>query len=480
MSTTITFYNTPSKKKEVFSPLKSDIVTIYTCGPTVYNYLQVGNWITYIRWDILIRTLHLAGYRTQRVLNITDVGHLVSDADEGEDKLQKGARREGASAWDIAKRYTEDFYAGMEALNFIPPEYITKATDYIEQQIDLVKVLEQKGYTYKTDDGIYFNTSKFPTYADFAKLDLEGLQAGARVEASEQKRSPSDFALWKFSPESEQRDMEWDSPWGKGFPGWHLECSAMAMDKLGESIDIHTGGIDHIPIHHTNEIAQSEAATGKQFVRYWLHANFLMVNGTKISKSLGNSITLQDLHAQGFSPMDFRMFTLQSHYRTESNFTWENLMSAQNRLKHWQTIASLRHQTVDESYDENSESEKGDILIMQAIQSAKDSLFDDLNTPQAFAIIEEQFAKLEAQPLRTELLRSFTQLIHFIDDAFGLRLEPSTPDITDEQKTLIHDREQARADKNWSLSDDLRQELAKQGITVRDTSIGSTWERVSY
>lgn len=471
-------HNTRTKQLEEFKPIDSRCVTLYTCGPTVYNYLQVGNWVAYIRWDILVRTLRLAGYDVKRVMNITDVGHLTSDADEGEDKMQKGARREGLSAWDIAKRYTDDFILGMEKLNLFAPEHLTKATEFIPQQIKLIKTLENKGFTYQTADGIYFDTNKFPAYADFAHLDLEGQQAGARVSVNDDKRNPSDFALWKFSPANEKRDMEWESPWGIGFPGWHLECSAMAMDKLGETIDIHTGGIDHIPVHHTNEIAQSEAATGKRFANYWLHANFLMVNGTKISKSLGNGYTLQDLQKHGFKALDFRMFTLQSHYRTESNFTWENLESAKNRLAHWRNTASLRWQSADDLYDDQDMSyHEPNAALLGAIQAAQNALQEDLNTPQALSILEEAISSFGSHKINSNQLESFIRLLDFIDNALGLDLLQSTPDITSEQKELIHAREAARANKDWSLSDQLRDELITQGVKIRDTPQGSVWER---
>lgn len=314
-------YNTLTRTIDELKPINAPIVTVYTCGPTVYDYPQIGNWFTYVRWDTLIRTLKASGLQPNWVLNVTDVGHLVSDADEGEDKLEKGARREGKTAWDIAKFYTNDFVAGMHALNMLIPDQMPRATDHIAEQIDLIKKLEDKGFTYTTSDGIYYDTAKFPRYADFAKLDLDEQQAGARVKVNPEKRNSTDFALWKFSPKDHKRDMEWDSPWGKGFPGWHLECSAMSMKYLGETIDIHTGGIDHVPIHHTNEVAQSEAITGKPLANIWLHGNHIMVNGEKISKSLGNSIRLQDIQAKGFSPIVLRLHVLESHYRSQSKFS---------------------------------------------------------------------------------------------------------------------------------------------------------------
>ena len=280
---TLKLHNQLTKTVDVFTPQQPGRVTLYTCGPTVYNYPHVGNWSGYIYWDVLVRTLHANNLKVDRVMNITDVGHLVSDADDGEDKLEKGARREGKTAWEVAQFYTEDFLTGIKKLGLIEPTHITKATDFIDEQLELVRILQEKGVTYRIDDGIYFDTAKFPTYGDFAGLDLDAQKAGARVEFNPEKHNPSDFALWKFSPAGEKRDMEWETPNDlvdgatgiMGFPGWHLECSAMAMSLLGESLDIHTGGIDHIPVHHTNEIAQSEAATGKPFSQFWLHNDHL-------------------------------------------------------------------------------------------------------------------------------------------------------------------------------------------------------------
>src|SRR5882762_2990968 len=281
-------YNTPKKQTEEIQPQHAPGVSLYTCGPTVYDYPHIGNWFTFIRYDIFVRTLQQAGFNPQWVMNITDVGHLVSDADEGEDKIEKGARRENKSAWDIANFYTDYFVNGLKRLNITAPAQLPRATDHIQEQIELIQKLEEKGYTYTISDGVYYDTLKFPDYAAFAQLDLSEQEAGKRVQSNPEKRHPSDFALWRFSPKDHKRDMEWDSPWGKGFPGWHIECSAMSMRYLGETIDIHGGGIDHIPVHHTNEIAQSEAATGKKFVNYWVHHNFLLVDNHKMSKSLQN------------------------------------------------------------------------------------------------------------------------------------------------------------------------------------------------
>lgn len=472
----IQLHNTLTNHDDIFTPQNDDTVSLYTCGPTVYSEPLIGNWVSYIRWDTLVRVLLANDYHVERVMNITDVGHLVSDADEGEDKMEKGAKREGVTAWEVAKRYTDSFLDGMKQLNLLPPQHLTKATDYIAEQIALVHTLEQKGYTYVIDDGVYFDTSQFPTYADFAQLDLEALRAGARVEVNDQKRQPWDFALWKLSPQGETRDMEWESPWGVGFPGWHLECSAMAMKHLGETLDIHTGGIDHIPVHHTNEIAQSEAATGKPFSRFWLHNNHLKVNGTKISKSLGNGYTLQDLKEKGFTPIDFRMFVLQSHYRTEGNFTWENLEAAANRLNHWQQLAALRWQVHDTlSDDSDKDSHDTSAKLLAASHAALEAINHDLNTPAALSVIEEAFTMLENTNLDDVQQSSLKALLIFIDDVLGLELQTSTPDISDEQKQRIITRERARDSKDWATSDTIRDTLTSQGIGLNDHASGTRW-----
>ncbi|MDB5183600.1 MAG: cysS [Candidatus Saccharibacteria bacterium] len=474
---TVRLHNTLSKEVEVFASQEPNLVKLYTCGPTVYDYPTVGNWAAYIYWDTLVRTLRADGYSVERVMNITDVGHLVSDADDGEDKLEKGARREGKTAWEVAKFYTDDFLAGMEALNLITPEHITKATEYIPQQLELVRTLKNKGFTYQIDDGIYFDTSKFPTYADFAELDLADQRAGARVAFNEEKRNPSDFALWKFSPADEKRDMEWETPADlldgdvrMGFPGWHLECSAMAMDILGHTLDIHTGGIDHIPVHHTNEIAQSEGATGVKFSNYWLHSNHLKVDGTKISKSLGNGYTLANLQEKGFSPLDYRMFVLQGQYRNEGNFTFDNLTAAQNRRTHWRNIAALRHQT------HQTTGVNGDNPSPAVIGKIKEALNDDLNTPLALSVIDEVFSHLESHSIDKIDRDALVQLVEEIDELLGLKLAETTPDISDEQKQKIIERERVREAKDWTASDKLRDELHDSGIIIRDTPAGTIWE----
>lgn len=480
-------HNTLTKQLDEFTPQHGNKVTLYTCGPTVYDYLHVGNWTAYIYWDTLVRTLKTSGYEVERVMNITDVGHLVNDdIDEGEDKLEKGARRENKTAWQVAEFYANDFLDGMQKLNLLSPDHITKATDFIDEQLALVRTLKDKGYTYQISDGIYFDTAKFPRYADFANLDLEAQKAGARVEYNTEKKNVGDFALWKFTPEGQVRDMQWETPQDlldtpedekMGFPGWHLECSAMAMSILGPTIDIHTGGIDHIPVHHTNEIAQSEAASGQRFANYWLHCNHLKIDGGKVSKSLGNGYTLQDLADRGFGPMDLRMFVLQGHYENEGNFTFENLEAAKNRLRNWRNYAALRHQIHDTLRDD---SQKGTDDISTAFYTAQQSisaaLADNLDTPTALSVIDETFSFLNNRSLDDVHKTAFDQLLNLIDDILGLQLIVSTPDISDDSKRAIIERERAREAKDWQKSDELRDELLEQGIVVRDTSHGSIWQ----
>lgn len=484
---TLKLQNSLTGKQEEFTPIQAGKVSIYTCGPTVYDYLHVGNWSAYIYWDILVRTLAANGYQVERVMNITDVGHLVSDADEGEDKLEKGARREGKTAWDIAKFYTDDFLQGMQQLKLNPPEHLVKATDYIPQQLNLIRTLKIKGYTYQTSDGIYFDTAKFKTYADFAHLDLTAQQAGARVSINSEKKQPWDFALWKFSLIGQKRDMEWETPSDlldrplsqaetvMGFPGWHLECSAMAMAILGPTIDIHTGGIDHIPVHHTNEIAQSEAASDQQFAHYWLHNNHLKIAGGKVSKSEGNGYTLQDLAKRGFLPMDLKMFVLQGQFMNEGNFTWDNLAAARSRRLNWLNYAALRHQLNRLPATDSARSQQVSLSLKKASHSVVDALNDSLNTPLALSIVDQVFSDFDKLDDLANITDGLTDFINTIDQLLGLSLIASSLDITDEQKQLIKQREQARQQQDWRLSDELRDQLLSQGVAVRDSSVGTIW-----
>jgi cysteinyl-tRNA synthetase len=462
-------YNTLTRKLEQFEPQTAGEVSLYTCGQTVYDYAHIGNYSAYTRWDILARVLRESGYAVNWVMNITDVGHLTSDADEGEDKLEKGARREGKTAWEVAAYYGEDFVQGLRKLNFVMPTHLIKATDHIPEQIELVKTLEAKGFTYIIDDGVYFDTAKLDDYGKLTGQNLADLKAGARVAYNQQKRSTSDFALWKFSPKDVQRDMEWDSPWGKGFPGWHLECSVMAMQYLGETIDIHAGGIDHIPVHHTNEIAQSEAATGKQFAHVWLHANHMMVEGEKISKSLGNGKTLHNLADEGIEPLDVRMSYLQSHYRKQANFTMGGLQAARQRRLGLQAFADLRYQVKD----------GGELNAVSFIETQRvllQELQNDLHTPEALAALNALSESAQTYLVAPDAQDAFIAFIAFLDRVLGLKLGESS-DITPEQKEVIAQREVARGQKDFARADELRAQLEKQGITVRDTPLGSIWQR---
>ena len=462
-------YNSLTRKLETFTPQTEGEVGLYTCGPTVYDYQHIGNYSAYVRWDTLVRTLKESGYAVDWVMNITDVGHLTSDADEGEDKLEKGAKREGKSAWEVAQFYMDDFMLGLSALNIQTPSHVVRATDHIAEQIDLIKRLEAKGYTYTIDDGVYFDTSKFPTYGYLARLDIKNLQAGARVEMNKQKRNPTDFALWKFTPAGQKRDMEWESPWGNGFPGWHIECSAMAMKYLGDTLDIHTGGIDHLPVHHINEIAQSEGATGKQFSRYWLHANHIMVEGAKIAKSAGNGILLHNLAKEGFDALDVRMLLLQSHYRTQANFTMGGLLASRTRRLSLQAFADLRFQTVEGG-------ELDALSIDETKRIILEELKEDLHTPEALAALSDIASSAEANLVAPEAREKLTDFVAFLDRVLGLELG-TKGDITPEQKQKIAEREKARAAKDFARADALRDELSAQHIELRDTPIATIWYR---
>jgi cysteinyl-tRNA synthetase len=463
-------YNTLTREIEEIAPLRTGEVSIYTCGPTVYDYAHVGHWFTYVRMDTLVRALKSDEFQTNWVMNITDVGHLVSDADEGEDKLEKGAKREGKTAWEVAEFYTEDFLRGMDQLNMLKPANIVKATEHIKEQIELIQRLEAKGFTYVIDDGVYYDTSKFEGYAAFAALDLDEQMAGARVVINNQKKQPWDFALWKFSPKDHQRDMEWESPWGKGFPGWHIECSAMSMKYLGDTLDIHTGGIDHVPVHHTNEIAQSEAATGKRFANYWMHSNHVLIEGEKISKSLGNGIRLQELEKRGISPLALRLHVLESHYRSQSKFSWDSLQAAQNRLKDYRALADLRWQTVEKSADSVESFKKVEMDI-------KNHLLDDLNTPQVLTSLSAFSDVAKYRLIATANRHDFNGLLKKLDELLGLDLLNSA-DISDEQKELIVQREESRQKQDWLRSDELRDSLTASGLGVRDTEHGTIWFRL--
>lgn len=473
-------YNTLTRQVDTVLPIRAGSVGIYTCGPTVYDYAHIGHWYNYVRMDTLIRALRAEALNVNWVMNITDVGHLVSDADYGEDKLEKGARREGKTAWEIAEFYTADFMLGMRLLNIQTPTHIVKATDHIKEQIELIKRLEAKGYTYVISDGVYFDTSKFEGYSAFAALDLNEQQAGARVEVNAEKRNASDFALWKFSPEGTKRDMEWDNPFGngrKGFPGWHIECSAMSMKYLGESFDIHTGGIDHIPVHHTNEIAQSEAATGKRLANYWLHSNHVTINGEKISKSLSNGIRLQELIEQGISASAIRLNILESHYRTQSKFNTSSLTAAANRLNHWRAVAALVWQP---QTDTSAAPETTDILraISETSTSIAAALSDDLNTPLILSQVDQLFSAIETDLLNPAAVEPFKAFIDYLDAILGINLLESNGPLPNAAQSLLEQRRAARENKDWQKSDELREKLTALGYHIRDiTAEKAVWFR---
>lgn len=449
-------FNTLGRKLEEFKPFDKPEVKIYTCGPTVYSQPHIGNFAAYVYWDLLVRTLLANGYSVKRVINLTDVGHLTSDADDGEDKMEKGARQSGKTVWQVAEHYIEEFKRDYQALNLIEPQVWARATDYIAEDEALVDTLTAKGYTYETRDGIYYDTSKFPSYADFAKLDLENLKAGARVEYSSEKRNVSDFAIWKFIQPGENHTMRWDYLGRPGYPGWHLECSTIIHTELGETIDIHAGGIDHIPVHHTNEIAQSEAAFEKQLAKYWIHCHHLTVDKQKISKSLGNIWTLEDLAAKGYTPMDFKMWVLQGHYQSERDFNLESLAAAQSRRLEWRRrIGHLR-------YQHSLDSELAKAASAEAIAKILDAVSNNLNSPLAFAVIDS------TPPLTLEAWEQ-------IDQIFGLNLFRDTPNITDEQRTLLEQRYDAKLRKDYAAADQIRDVLAAGNIGIVDTKDGYAW-----
>lgn len=466
-------YNTLTRKIEDFKPINPPIVGYYSCGPTVYDYAHIGHARTYIFADVLERVLKYLAFNVKRVMNITDVGHLISDSDSGEDKMEKGAEREGKTVWDIAKFYTDDFMKMLSKLNIHKPEIICKATDYIPEMIDLIKILEKKEFTYRISDGIYFDTSKFPEYGKLTGQNFEKLQkslkSGARVEMVPGKKHPTDFAMWKLTSKDFKRQMEWDSPWGRGFPGWHIECSAMAMKHLGDTIDIHTGGVDHIPIHHTNEIVQSEAATGKLFVRFWLHADHLLVEGEKMSKSMGNFYRLDDIEKKGFDPLAMRYLFLTGHYRMQMNFTWQALEAAQIafiRLK--EQMMTLKVESEKNSRVSLSEDKLRQIDIYRS--KFTDAINNDLNTPQAVSLIWEVIKS------NLPLIDKY-DLVLLFDEVLGLGLADTEANkeekIPDEIMKLAEEREILRKQARFQGADMLRKKIEEKGYIVQDSPSGS-------
>jgi cysteinyl-tRNA synthetase len=460
----IKLYNTLTRKKEEFVPLVEGKVSMYSCGPTVYKYAHFGNMRAYIFMDSLRRVLEYNGYKVKSVMNITDVGHLLSDADEGEDKMVQSAAKENKTVYEIADFYTEQFFKDTDALNILRPTVAPKATDNIPEMIEMVKTLLEKGYAYETEDGIYFSVEKFPNYGKLSGVNLEEQMHGARVEVNTTKRNPIDFALWKKAEPN--HIMQWDSPWGKGYPGWHIECSVMSAKYLGKVFDIHTGGIDHIPIHHENEIAQSESCFGTKTTNYWMHNGFMSFEGGKMSKSLGNAFTITELNEKGYSPMVCRYFCLNVQYRQGLNFTFEAMDGAKTAYERLGTLL-LRHKQSEVKTDEEIlDKYKGEFLS---------AINDDLNIPLAIGVL---WTMLKEKPSK-----DIYELAIDFDRVFGLRLDKITPPekktepIPEQIQQILTKREQARKDKNWALSDELRAEADRLGYSIKDTKDGQVVEK---
>ncbi|MDR2588204.1 MAG: cysteine--tRNA ligase [Spirochaetales bacterium] len=460
-------YNSRGRRLETFIPRENGKAGMYACGPTVYNYAHIGNLRTYIFEDILRRTLAYAGYEVTHVMNITDVGHLTDDADEGEDKMQKSARETGRSVWDIAAMYTDAFFRDTDRLGILRPTVVCKATGHIEEMLALVSRLEAKGFTYEAGGNIYFSIDKFPDYGKLALLDRQELMAGARIEVDEAKRNPHDFVLWFTKSKFENQTMLWDSPWGRGYPGWHLECSAMSMKYLGEQFDIHCGGIDHIPVHHTNEIAQSEAATGKSpWVTYWLHGEFLIVDRGKMSKSKGGFLTLDKLMEEGFVPLDYRYFCLGGHYRSQLKFSFDGLASAASaRGNLMERIARF-----DRSAPVPRESLSAEALGL--VKDFGEHVCDNLNMPKALA---DLWTLVKGGLPDGEKITVLAEM----DTVLGLDLlKTQDTNLDADIEKLIEERLQARKEKDFARADEIRVQLKERGILLEDGPSGTRWKRL--
>lgn len=457
--------NSLTRKKETFVPINPPNVGLYTCGMTVYDFAHIGHGRKYVIDDILKRVLTVSGYKVKHVQNVTDVGHLSSDADEGEDKLEKGATKYGKTVWEIAEFYTNNFYESMDKLNIIRPDVICKATDHIQDQIELIKKILSNGYAYDTPEAVYFDITKFEDYGKAFGQKLEDKKVAVRseVQTGKYKKNPHDFALWfKRVDRFANHTMHWDSPWGDGFPGWHIECSAMSMKYLGEQFDIHTGGEDHLPIHHPNEIAQSEAATGKKpFAKYWLHVAFLMVDGKKMSKSLENFYTVADIEGKGFDPISLRYLYLGAHYRDPLNFTWDSLTASQNAVKKLRSlIAGLKSQTertvLSEEKEKKIDSFRNDFMV---------AINDDLNTPKALATLWSMLGSNIPSGDKYDLAMSF-------DEILGLKLnEANLKEIPENIKVLIEKRNTLRAEGKYEEADKIREEILAKGFSLNDTPV---------
>jgi len=453
------FYNTLTREKEKFIPIDKTEVKIYSCGPTVYKDATIGNMRTNIFQDVLRRVLKYNGYKLKHVMNITDVGHLVSDGDEGEDKMLKSAREENKTPLEIAEHYTKLFFYDLERLNIETPEIVCKATEHIEEMLEYVKKLMENGYAYETSTAIYFDISKLDKYPILSNLNLEEQKAGARVDIDHEKRNPYDFALWIKAPENHL--MKWDSPWGKSYPGWHIECSAMGRKYLGEQFDIHTGGIDLIPTHHENEIAQSKGACGKIPANYWMHGEYLLIDGGKMSKSLGNVYLLQNFIERGYDPIVYKLFCYSGHYRNKLNFTWEGIDSASKSLERLKQ-GYKTHLQGNAQIEEN--------IINEYEEKFHKAINDDLNMPSAMSVVWEVVRQENKTPKLAELLLKF-------DSVLGLKIDQETKipkqDIPDEIMQLVNERIIARSNKDWAKSDELRDLIQQKGYEIKDTKNGT-------
>ncbi len=464
-----TLFNTLGRKTETLQPLNGSEVRLYCCGPTVYNFQHIGNLRTYIFEDILVRALRQAGYDVKHVMNITDVGHLVSDADEGEDKMMVAMKREGKRSEEIAEYYTKVFFDHCAWLNIKRPDVVCKATEHITQMINLIRRLEEQGAAYQAGGNVYFDVSKSGDYGKLAQLDLESLRSGARIEVDSNKRNPLDFALWFTKSKFENQELQWESPWGRGYPGWHIECSAMSIEYLGESFDIHCGGIDHIPVHHTNEIAQSETATGKPFSKIWMHAGFLVVSGDKMSKSSGEFLTLDLVKEKGFQPIAYRLMCLGANYGGELSWSWQALESAAQTLKRMEQQVTTLRREAGERYVAASGQKQLSPAAEELRAEFNSHVYNNLGMPRALAVVH---SALKDNTLAAEEKLS---LIESFDEILGLGIKDwkaEAEDFPADALALLKDRDAARAARNWARSDELRDELAHLGFLVEDTKSG--------
>jgi cysteinyl-tRNA synthetase len=473
-------FNTLTRALEDFRPLQPGKAGVYACGPTVYNFAHIGNLRTYVSEDLLVRTLRELGFQVRHVMNVTDVGHLTSDADQGEDKMLKSAREQGRSVWQVAEFYTRAFFEDCAALNVLAPTVVCKATEHIQDMIGLIQRLEGRGFTYRAGGNVYFDIARFADYGRLSGQNLEDLKAGARVEVDEGKRHPLDFVLWFTRSKFEHQAMLWDSPWGRGYPGWHIECSAMSMKYLGEQFDIHCGGVDHVPVHHTNEIAQSEAATGRKWVNYWLHAEFLVLAREKMAKSAGSFLTLAGLREKGFDPLDFRYLCLGAHYRSQLQFGWEALeAAASGRRGLVERLARLREEVpngtaANAAGGTQPGAEPG--AERDHAQAFLAEMADDLSSPRGLAVLWELLRDAGLPPAAK--LRGALAM----DRILGLGLEAAGAQgagtLGSEEQALLEERARARQARDWARADSLRRELAVRGIQVEDTPGGVRWKKL--